>query len=223
MSEITQTIGGVVPEIWTESGVLLETSGSTETHVGGSIGTDRRGGTYGFVTSTTADRQKIWLKLADGSETWFRWTGFEVPIRQGHKITVVLVSDGRDSYVLGIVNHTTKEYFRTFSDPDEILRKIDANPKGIHWSVALATGLATLLLALRLADDELPAQILAWVAGIGLGPVFGGVAYYITGAFVDPGRRERLRVLVNNHCREELHKGFPDRATQGDSEQESSG
>ena len=223
MSEITQTIGGVVPEIWTESGVLLETSGSTETRVRGSIGTDRRGGTHGFVTSTTDDRQKIWLKLADGSETWFRWTGFEVPIRPGHKITVVLVSDGRDSYVLGIVNHTTKEYFRTFSDPDEILRKICANPKGIHWSVALATALVILLIALRMAGDELPAQILAWVAGSMLGPVFGGAAYYITGALVEPGRRERLRVLVNNYCREELQKGFPDPVAEGDSEKEVAG
>jgi len=143
-------------------------------------------------------------------------------MRLGHKITVALVSYGRSSDVLGIVNHTTKEYFRTFSDPDGILRKIDANPKGIHWSVALATALATLLIALRLAGDELLAQIFAWVMGSLGGLAFGGLAYMITGALVESGRREKLRVLVNNHCREELKKGFPGPAVEDSSAQESS-
>ena len=40
MSVLTQTKGGLVPDIWTASGVLLETNGTTETSVKGSIGPD---------------------------------------------------------------------------------------------------------------------------------------------------------------------------------------
>ena len=62
-------------------------------------------GFTGFLTVTPALAVELGLPfegtaratLADGSETWFRWTGFEVPMRLGHKITVVLISYGRSA------------------------------------------------------------------------------------------------------------------------------
>lgn len=217
-----EKIGGVVPDIRTESGVVLETTGSTETSVSGSIGSDRHGRTYGSIGSTTVDRQKIWLKLIDGSESWFRWTGRDVPLRLGHKVSPVMVSGERHLYVVAIVNHTTKEYFLTFTHPDWVLNKIGANPKGWHWGVALATGLGTVFLALQLAGDNGFAQILAFALGSMGGLMFGAMAYLITGACVAPDRRWGLKVLLNQHCDEVLHKGFPDPAAQGVSEQEPS-
>ena len=213
MSENTQEVGGVVPDIYTESGTVVEISESTETSVSGSIGPDGRGGTSGYIGSATVDRQKIWLRLADGSERWYRWTGYDVPLRKGHNVSAVLVRGERHLYVVAIVNHTTNEYFFTFADPDWVIKEIGADPEKRAWGVGLVTGLAIMLIAFLVVEDRGFMRF----AGLALGGLFalaigvGVVSLAHSGGQSD--RRKQLTALLNQHCSEVLRKGFPDSAS----------
>ena len=229
MSENTEKIGGVVPDIRTESGSVLEISGSTETRVSGSIYSERSSftgkyvGTTGSIGSTTVDHQKIWLELPDGSERWYQWTGREVPLRKGHKVSAVMVTDGRSHYTVAVVNHTTREYFLTYTAPDPILKHIGANAGSTPLAVGLVAGLVTFLIAYPMVEDR---GFLRYV-GLALGGLFafgfglGGLLLALVSGQSD--RRKQLEALLNQHCGEVLRKGFPDSASQGDSKQEIAG
>ena len=228
MSENTEKIGGVVPDIRTESGTVLEISGSTETSVSGSIYTERSSftgkyvGTAGSIGSTTVDRQKMWLELPDGSERWYRWTGREVPLRTGHKVSAVMATDGRSHYTVAVVNHTTKEYFLTYTDPDPILKHIGADAGNTSLAVGLVAGLVTFLIAFLLVDDRGFMRFVGmalgglFAFGIGLG---AAILALVSG---QSDRRTQLKALLNRHCGEVLRKGFTDSASQGVAKQESS-
>lgn len=209
MSEQTNEIGAGVLDLQKTHGILLESSGSTETHVSGHISTNRREGTSGSIGTTTVERQEIWLRLEDGGEICFKWKGYQVPMRKGHKITVISALVDDFLYAVAIVNHTINEYRLTRSNPDWVLKLIGASSAGVGWGVGLIGCVAVAMLTTMAFGSDPSDQGVAFGIGLFLGAPVGGIVGLIAGASTRTKRRNTLGEILDNHCQQEMQKGFP--------------
>jgi hypothetical protein len=83
-------------EITTISGELIDVRHLTTVHGGGADG---------YVDIWTAERQEIWLRQADSTETQITIPRNLFPARTGHRVTVLLDA----GEVIGLINWTTRQ------------------------------------------------------------------------------------------------------------------
>jgi hypothetical protein len=99
------------------TGVVLGNEKYNETHISSSGGggyVSQYGGHVRApqISSTTTTNQEIWIKTEDGSEKSIKLKGYDIPMRPGHKITVISAGNkGADSHwYTVIVNHSTDKH-----------------------------------------------------------------------------------------------------------------
>jgi hypothetical protein len=147
----------------------------------------------GEVYSTTHVKQEVWLRGADGKEQCFELSGFNIPAREGHVVSVLWGGPARreSGGCFGAFNHTTGEVRCDVTVLGESLKEWKLKV-GAGNSLALWTSGTALLLALwafgasRGGIDNKAAMALgaALVGGfVGLG------AWVFVGSNLGPERR----------------------------------
>ena len=105
-------------EFWQVTGEVLGQNKYSETHVSSSGGgghVTQHGGHVSApkVHSTTVTNHEFWIKTDDGTEESVQLSGYDIPLREGQRIT--LISAGVKGYDSGyfsiLVNHNTSKHW----------------------------------------------------------------------------------------------------------------
>ena len=225
MPDESQLVGGKSPDIVTTHGILLETTGTKETVVTGSISGGGGGGYLdrgrGRIESTTisgsigsysVDHQQVWIKEGDGSERSFRWQGRDIPLREGHKISIVSVREEGSLYVVAVVNHTSKTFSLAFSDNKWVLEKIGAKkPTGAPALVAGAI-VCVVCIAIGQSNFGTIGGIFGGFFGLVLGLGVGLLAFLAETRDFAAVQSKELAAFLETHCQKVFRDGFPDHA-----------
>lgn len=130
---------------YTVTGEVLGNDKYSETHVSSSGGGGYVGQYGGHisapqVSSRTTTNQEIWIKTESGSEKSIQLKGYDIPMRPGHKITVISAGnkDADSHWYTAIVNHSTEKHW--------LLNKADDLNKLLK--IELATGKSLLMAVL---------------------------------------------------------------------------
>jgi len=90
----------------------------SETHVSSSGGGGYVGKHGGHVSAPTihssvTTKHEFWIKLEDGTEKPIQLSGCDIPLKEGHKITLVSVNKSKRNYEFYtfLVNHNSKETY----------------------------------------------------------------------------------------------------------------
>jgi hypothetical protein len=140
------------------AGEVLGNDKYSETHVSSSGGGGYVGQYGGHVSapqvsSITTTNQEIWIKTESGSEESIQLKGYDIPMRSGHKISVILAGNkDAGSYYTVIVNHST----------------------GKHWLLHNADGLNERLNIERATGKSLLIAVLMFFSLLSLGLGIGG-------------------------------------------------
>lgn len=218
-------MGGISPNIVTTHGILLESTGTKETVVTGSISggggggyIDRGRGTIepttisGSIGSYSVDHQQVWIKEEDGSERSFRWKGRDIPLREGHRISIVSVAEEGELYVVALVDHTSETYSLAFSDDKWVLETMGAQkPKGNSALLAGAV-LWVACTALGQLSFGRVGGIVGGVLGLLLALLVGMLEYHNEESKLAAVQSEELAAFLKSHCRNVFQDGFPDHA-----------
>jgi len=107
-------IDGQTFEFTVVTGDILSQNKFSETHVSGGGG----GGTHGHssnisISSQAITKQEFWIKTDDGKEKSIQLSGFDIPLREGQRISIVNMWDKEKEvyWHVCLVNHTADDYF----------------------------------------------------------------------------------------------------------------
>lgn len=106
-------------DLFTRTGVVVghqnwaETSVSTSTSGGGGMvynGTGHIGATTTTVSSSTAEKLRVFIREDDGAEIEVNFTDPGFGVREGHRVTFVFAKhrDEELGHAMGVVNHSTQ-------------------------------------------------------------------------------------------------------------------
>lgn len=103
---------------WKVTGEVVSTQKHSETHVSSSGGGGYVNQGSGYISAPTVHSRAVtqhefWLKTEDGREVSVKLSGFDIPLREGQKVT--LISAGRPGENSGwysvLVNHNAGEHW----------------------------------------------------------------------------------------------------------------
>ncbi len=120
---------GILPRIWnmetltlhngqqvrltTFTGEVVEAgkSNSVEIHQGDALVLSKDVVVPGRISSTTHVTSEVWLRQSDGLERSFKLKNVGVPVRLGHRLSVVSAAPAQESrdWLIGSRNHSTRE------------------------------------------------------------------------------------------------------------------
>ena len=225
MPDEPQLVGGKSPDIVTTHGVLLETTGTKETVVTGSISGGGGGGYLdrgsGKIESTTisgsigsysVDHQQVWIKEGDGSERSFRWKGRDIPLREGQKISIVSVAEEGTLYVVAVVNHTAKTYSLAFSDDKWVLETIGVQKPNGNTALLVGAIVWAACTAVGQFNFGTIGGILGGFFGLVLGIGVGAFAFHAEASDLAARQSKELAAFLEAHCHKVFRDGFPDHA-----------
>jgi hypothetical protein len=140
---------------WSFTGEVISQNKYSETHVWSSGGGGHLGPRGGHVAaaqthSSVTTKQEFWLKLDDGTEKSVQLGGYDIPLRESQKISILMAQTetSESAYYAALINHTSSKT-HTILSADSILDKlIDFNPKPLRSFLWLLTKLILPLLVI---------------------------------------------------------------------------
>lgn len=163
----------------------------------------------GQVSSTTRTRLQLWLRMPNGQERAMELVDVQVPVREGHEVSVVTGgrSQTQDQLPFGIRNHTTGEMMCDVTRLGAALRRWKLNI-GAGMSLLRWTGVFTIVLGLvGWFNGGRHAPTWAFFGAIG-GAVAGFVIWSLVGSNLGPERRAMQMVNeINAWARKALESG----------------
>ncbi len=119
------------------SGEVLEVSNTSNVEVS-STSSDEYSPLSGWqkvpkIQSKTVNKCKLWIKTDDDHEHSINIEGFNVPVRVGHKVTIVYFTSQSGTKLASIYNHKTKQQIEFFDGND--IKKLYAIPFGLLYPV----------------------------------------------------------------------------------------
>lgn len=147
----------------------------------------------GQVRSTTQTTQDLWLRMADGKEQAISLTDFDLPVREGHLVSVLWGGPAwSDSgYCFGARNHTTGEVRCDVTVLGHSLKEwhlsVGAGSSMALWTFGAAVGLA--LPAYFVASGGVDNKAAMALGGAIVGGLVGLMAWVFVGSNIGPGRR----------------------------------
>ncbi len=137
------------------TGKVLEDKKHSETHVssdggGGYVG--QHGGyvSAAQVSSTAVTKQEIWIKTDSGHEHNLQLTGYDIPLRAGHEVSVLYANSQKatDQCRTAFINHTTNKYW-FLTNTDNLISNLDLDSNssflGIIKRLVFVFGIAMIL------------------------------------------------------------------------------
>jgi hypothetical protein len=106
-------------EVWTQSGTVVSASKLSRTFVsshggGGWVGPHGGPVSAPTVSSSTTTEQEIWIRRANGEETAIQFSGKNVPVREGQRLTFIAAKrpQAKDGFWVTLVNHAANRHWR---------------------------------------------------------------------------------------------------------------
>ncbi len=103
---------------WSKTGEVISQNKYSETHVSSSGGGGSVGPNGGYVSAPTVHsrivtKHEFWIRKEDGSEESIQLSNCDVPLREGHKITLILAGykGGNHGYYTVLVNHSANKHW----------------------------------------------------------------------------------------------------------------
>ncbi len=99
-------------KFWTITGEVISSAKRSDTYVRGST-SGYNGQVYGNVNSNVVVAHEFWLRKPDGTEEEVQLRGHDIPLREGHKVTMLLAHpEGEtNSKYVALINHTAGKYW----------------------------------------------------------------------------------------------------------------
>lgn len=128
---------------WSFTGEVISQNKYSETHVwssggGGNIGP--RGGHLAAAQthSSVTTKQEFWLKLDDGTEKSVQLGGYDIPLRESQKISILMAQTetSESAYYAALINHAsgiTHEILSASSILDKLINFYPNAYKSILW------------------------------------------------------------------------------------------
>lgn len=141
--------------------------------------------TGGKNISTQINRDfSFWIRTEDGKEKEFHLGSTKIPLRSGHKITIVFAEkeDADTRHIAEILNHTTGENL-TISKPDVmLLEKLDLTGSNIIHGIAMFLPMIICFFYLKsIFGAESSLDVIGYIL-IGIGSFIAGtITVYIFG------------------------------------------
>lgn len=180
------------------TGEVLGQNKYSETHVSSSGGGGYVGQHGGHVSapqvrSTAITNHEFWIKTDDGAEKSVQLSGCDIPLREGHKITLITagLKGKKSSYHSILVNHNAKKHWfiKEAQELNKLLGLQIASGKSI-----LIAGLIIWFVVWASLPDNGGWQNASWSLAFILGGLF--LAYRIANHFY---RFINLKKDLNNH------------------------
>ncbi|TVP92022.1 MAG: hypothetical protein EA348_02800 [Pseudomonadaceae bacterium] len=125
------------------TGEVINTSKHSETYVtssggGGYVGPDGGHVNAPQVSSSTVTCHEFWIRQDDGRERSVSLRGYDIPLRAGQRVTMVMASDARADYghYTTLVNHTADRHWNLMDGAD-VNRKLALTPLNLMALVLL--------------------------------------------------------------------------------------
>jgi hypothetical protein len=121
---------------WSFTGEVISQNKYSETHVWSSGGGGHLGPRGGHVAaaqthSSVTTKQEFWLKLDDGTEKSVQLGGYDIPLRESQKISILMAQTetSESAYYAALINHTSSKTHTILSADSILDNLIDFNPK----------------------------------------------------------------------------------------------
>lgn len=150
-------------DFWAVSGKVLKSEKRSETYVHGYTQT-YLGAVRGNVDSDVIRHHEFWLKTSDGREESFKLVGYDIPMREGQEVTVLLAKRSGDSssYIVALINHSAERYWWFDRSRDLVWQHhaYKASWLGLLFGMAVMALLAGFILQIIL---QIPLLVVAWI------------------------------------------------------------
>lgn len=144
---------------WSFTGVVLSQNKYSETRVWSSGGGGHVGPHGGHVAaaqthSSATTKQEFWLKLDDGKEESINLSGYDIPIRESQKISVLMAQTktSKSAYYVSLINHNSGVTHKINGAEELLTKLIDFYPnpfRAFLWFLAKLTFLIATLVYLN--------------------------------------------------------------------------
>ena len=112
-------------DAWTQSGTVLSTSKHARTTIsghggGGVVGPNGTTVSAPTMVSSTTTEQEIWIRRANGEETAIQFSGVDIPVREGQRVTFIAAKRlrAKDGFWVTLVNHSANRHWRLSSNAE---------------------------------------------------------------------------------------------------------
>lgn len=109
---------GTSIQFWKITGEILGTQKYSETHVSSSGGGGYVNQGNGYISAPTVHsrvvtQHEFWLKTEDGQEVAIKLSGFDIPLREGQKITIISAGNAGENsgWYSVLVNHNAGQHW----------------------------------------------------------------------------------------------------------------
>jgi hypothetical protein len=185
-------------EFMTITGSVLQSNNWSETHVSGGGGGGMTYAGHGSshvnaISSQVVSQGEIWVRDETGKEHHLRFSGIEVPTRNGHILSAIYGRAKRDKdgmyFSVLFYNHTSGEFYRVNKAIEDIAYKsLPVMRHGGFW-----LGSMWLILLVSAFFTRHPARALESLMVIGLGAWF--LSWMITAPQVSSRKKKLLKIL----------------------------
>jgi hypothetical protein len=150
-------------------GTVLATTKRSETQLHSTPGTEN---TPAMVHSTVALCHEFWVKIETGHEVPVQLRGHDIPIREGHMVTVTKAKkENQNDYVwVSLVNHQSNQFY--LLDSKKLLKNHQPQINKICFLLAFLTSISIILYMAKMildAGGSLPSEPSKWLMFI---PIF---------------------------------------------------
>lgn len=121
-------------EFWTITGIVTKSEKRSETYVSGNF--DKKSKDVN-VTSDVVIKHEFWLKTPDGKEEEIQLSGYDIPLREGQEVSMLLAfpKGGEYSWYVALINHSAGKFWWTM----DLMRLVDGylvtSDKRAQWGL----------------------------------------------------------------------------------------
>lgn len=142
-------------EFYSFTGEVLSQNKYSETHVWSSGGGGHIGPRGGHVAASQAHssvttKQEFWLKLDDGTEKSVQLGGYDIPLRESQKISILMAQTetSEGAYYAALINHASGITHEILSASSILDKLIDFYPNAYKFILWYFTKLTLIIVAL---------------------------------------------------------------------------
>ena len=121
-------------KFWTITGEVISSAKRSDTYVSGST-SGYNGQVYGNVSSNVVVAHEFWLRKPDGTEEEIQITGYDIPLREGQKVTMLLAHpEGEtNSKYVALINHSAGKYWMLDKSIEDLMGSLDIDKSSKKW------------------------------------------------------------------------------------------
>lgn len=164
-----------IVQVWYRTGDVVGSGKRSDTYVSGG-GSVREGTGSVSISSTVVVQQEFFLREDNGEETPVQISGFDIPIRDGQRVTMIYVARKNVDSGWGgrLVNLNANKFFKT-NRPRRLLKLL-----GLRGETSTGTGITWLILSLFFTLIALAGgSFFRFVAGLGGLGIIASLIYLI--------------------------------------------